>query len=33
LQDLKERKEIKDYSIPRAAKGRGGRYEKILFEL
>lgn len=33
LQDLKERKEIKDYSIPREAKGRGGRYEKILFEL
>lgn len=33
LQDLKARKEIKGYSIPRETKGRGGRYEKILFEL
>lgn len=33
LQDLKARNEIKNYSIPREAKGRGGRYEKILFEL
>lgn len=33
LEDLKQRGEIKGYSRPREEKGRGGRYEKILFEL
>ena len=33
LNELKDRKEIKDYEIPRAKKGKGNPYEKIIIKI